>query len=906
MSHRFANVSLTTVAALVLTATFCPPLSAAPEPPLQIGGGDYQNMFRLYEGVTVLVNNPEGKEFNLTLDVRDLNLTEYGESDALLKVYDPEGRVFVREVILDDGIKSTATQLPTGGWDHEGWYYLQQYNRGTAPMLRWSSLTDPKRIGFTINRQYKRRIPGGAKGVYRVVLVGTRDHVVSVNIDQGLKWGVAANPFFLAPAGDWLKKRYVYIPRGALGMNITLVEHDRPRSAQFVVRDDAGAVVAEGTSKSGIGFAEVKVPQPGAWDDKVFTFELTSEPGACLAHFALQYPKLENMTKPLPAPVAQACFAPDAETARALHGGSLEIEGRNYWQPAHARLAAYVNSLKPEDFEVKGADGKVLTPVATQVPGYVVSPMYNIEPNRNKEYTPLNGEHERPPVSDTIMFSYDLHRNPQALNVAIRDLSAALADIGPGDHVMNATWRGMSNQAYEFGTYRYPWWRSAWRILKEKDTPAAVKAPVYDLILNAGDRLAFCRNWERVNGNAFTTVLCGLRYAAEATGDPFQQKLLDSFHKRFTTGGFGPRVGLGPSGAIQEEFAYDNHYGAYTIATLGAVVKDFNDPRFVKLQDGVRNFYSYVFNDEAAACPFSARTFHNPNAKMPTEGPHVWKGLGGPDLTESIAGANEFFAARRPNYYMVSYHGRMTPKWEGEGFRGQMGWSGGVMCQFVVPGKGTVLASTLDNPGYGTNMHPSQWRTFRMHSIMGVTADGRPLIAADGEHLNAKLEGNTVTGSGEVRDSSVNATRSYTYNPDHVVVEAKLRMTDDDDYLNFWFKSPFRGQIAEAWEVIPFLAQQRGRFKKGEGATIVKLLDAAGKEIGDLSDQPVAGQTVLIDRGGFGVRIELEKPMQVKRGAGNTVMIQLIAETPIGPRADTVKPNVEDAQIRYKLVPFGA
>jgi hypothetical protein len=53
-------------------------------------------------------------------------------------------------------------------------------------------------------------------------------------------------------------------------------------------------------------------------------------------------------------------------------------------------------------------------------------------------------------------------------------------------------------------------------------------------------------------------------------------------------------------------------------------------------------------------------------------------------------------------------------------------------------------------------------------------------------------------------------------------------------------------------------------------------------------------KTVTIDRGGFGVRIELDKPRRVLRGENNTVLIELIE-----------KPTAASGvSIGYRLVPF--
>ncbi len=38
-------------------------------------------------------------------------------------------------------------------------------------------------------------------------------------------------------------------------------------------------------------------------------------------------------------------------------------------------------------------------------------------------------------------------------------------------------------------------------------------------------------------------------------------------------------------------------------------------------------------------------------------------------------------------------------------------------------------------------MQPVNWPRFHIHSIVGTLADGRPLVGADSEHLDAKLDG---------------------------------------------------------------------------------------------------------------------------------------------------------------------
>lgn len=75
--------------------------------------------YRLHDGITAFVPNPKGQAFQVTLDVRDLNLFESGPREVLVKVYDPDGQAVVREIIPDDGVTTSAYQQPAGAWEHE-------------------------------------------------------------------------------------------------------------------------------------------------------------------------------------------------------------------------------------------------------------------------------------------------------------------------------------------------------------------------------------------------------------------------------------------------------------------------------------------------------------------------------------------------------------------------------------------------------------------------------------------------------------------------------------------------------------------------------------------------------------------------------------------------------------------
>jgi len=301
-----------------------------------------------------------------------------------------------------------------------------------------------------------------------------------------------------------------------------------------------------------------------------------------------------------------------------------------------------------------------------------------------------------------------------------------------------------------------------------------------------------------------------------------------------------------------------------------------------------------VADEDVAAGPWSARTNFYPHWQIETEGPFAWKGRPGADFAESVNNAKEWFAARRKNYYVLTYHGRLSPKWESNAHSGQTGYGGGMICQLQVPGKGLVLASTL-NGSYGEGMDPSLWRAFHLHTLAGIQADGAPFVTGDSEHVDARLENNQATGSGAVRDTPLRCRRSFTFADKEVACSVQLDETSDSDLLGLWLKHNLRGKVRETYEMIPYLPNQRPKPGAKKAEPIVAVIDGTGKVLKPLGQEPVEAAGILIDQGGFGVRIFLDKPRTVLRGAAPVVLIRL---------ADRVVPAKEVA-LSYRLAPFG-
>ena len=136
---------------------------ALPAETLPAAGGQ---VFCLHEGITAYVLNPEGTDFTVSLDVRDVNSYANGPREILWKVYDPDGRPVVREVIPDDGCKAAGLPDRIGGWDHELQYFINHYAKGTTPAMRWA----PGPTRPDCGRSSRGRWTGRSTGASRVYI----------------------------------------------------------------------------------------------------------------------------------------------------------------------------------------------------------------------------------------------------------------------------------------------------------------------------------------------------------------------------------------------------------------------------------------------------------------------------------------------------------------------------------------------------------------------------------------------------------------------------------------------------------------------------------------------------------------------------------------------------------------
>jgi hypothetical protein len=853
---------------------------------LACGGAAWgqEDVRRLHDALTVLYDNPEGKGFDLTVKVRDINYAPRGPAELLIKMYGPDGHVVLRNVAPDDGVAGGMSDSPSAGFDHLALFFGDTRAKGLVPAVRYGAIMEPRRVAKMEAREFKFQVPGGPKGVYRLMLVGQPDLLVSFATSPEMKFGVAGGPDLLYATGRQYEKGFICVPAGATGLDLSLIQVDAPGDRTLKVSDEQGKELALVKGEGGYGAQKVKFE--GGMDGKVLKVELSG--GGSDALMGAYFATAKGNRYGRPGGRLAAVICPDQATAKTLANGAFLHDGKVFYQHYAVVVYDYLKGLKAEDFVSPNQTGKN--------PGTYIA----------------LGSHEKPAktCADMEMFDYLANKDKATLNRALKDMLEGMGQMGFDDTVMRGP-----NLAYEMGCYSYFYPRPAMWMIFSGDLPPRVKDALKEFAGRTGERLAFCRGLELVNGNATASLVAQMRYCAEASGDKDLAGLFDAYILRFTSGGFGSRVGVGPSGPVQEGFGYDQHYGTYPIRGLQAVMADLKDPRIKGIYDRIIEFYSYTYNFETTGGAWSSRTA----AKIPArtfepDGPVPFKGNPGPSFTVNLNNAGEVFAARRPGYYAQTYHGRITPSYLADAGLGQIGYGGGMLGQVHVPGRGPVIVSRLHGD-YGADMHWTKWREYAIHSVVGTTMDGLPMIGGDSEPTDAKLTGTVVSASADIRGGSVRVSRTYDFQEDGIACTVELGPALGDRMFGLWSKkSPLRGVVKEGYELIPLLCNKVGQTSKPVAAKagpdrkatgVVKpatlplmAFDGDGKAIGEVpeSGEEVFAKTVVLDRGGFGVKVELDTARAVHRGFEGALLIRL-AEPGTAAR---------DVRLSYRLAPFGA
>ncbi len=788
-----------------------------------------QMLYRLNDGITFYLDNPEGKDFSIKLTIADLNFFEEGAREILFKVYAPDGNTLVREFIPDDGITNNLFAGRALGWDHELQYYADLYLKGIGIPFRWSELFDEKRLAQLSKRDFQKDIKvNGKKGVYRMVMAGSKDIIFFLSTQPQLKHAVVGHPEWLIFNSKQPFKKFIYIPKNTEAISFAFAEPDQPATRLFKLIAPDGKLLTEGKA-DGI-FRNFIIPLTNTtYQEKNLTLEIAGGNNAFMVHCNLLQPKVGAFAE-YTGMGSLALFCDDAELSTKLQGGTILYQQELFWHPFQINLYKAI-----QNYEV------------------------NLNTNDQEAVTNL---------------------------AILKQIFNGMRLICQSDARGSVTW---NNLAYSLGYSGCKIFRPIWLVMQSKKIPQEIKDIIKDATIMIADRLSVATGIERVNGNAFSQINVALFYAAEATKDPFLKQRFEIFWDRWANSGWSKDCGISPSGDVLESFGHDMHYGSYILAnwkgkgpwiTNGIIEDASQDHRFKEALSKIEALYSYLYCQSAknvpiAANPWSSRTSltsHNfeHNWRTPE---NQWKAKSPSNFIISINHGNEWVAAKQQNYYVLIFYGKLPPSFVSDSFGGQCGFGGGVIAQLTIPDKEPIMASTLYG-SYGEGMHISNWRNFHIHTLAGSLWDGTPFVSAISEPAG-KLDGNKLNIHGEIRNSPLHFFRNYEFHTDKITASITLSNSIYEPIMHLWKKPKYYADIKEAYEIIPLFIE-----KPGKNIKQTLIVDSKQEFILPTSSNIMASaKAINIFKGDYGLLINLDRDRKIIITSNNTLLIEVINST---------------------------
>ena len=562
--------------------------------------------FNLHQGVSFYIANPDGKPFEITAELRDINVYCQGAQTALLKVYAPDGEVIFREDLADDGVTSGGYQQAWAGWDHELWARGSIREIGAEPLFRADAFSDPAMLDRIIPTQRVIKAAGGKKGVYVVQMVGCDDHFAKINVTAGLKFGVLGHPDFIAGRDDIFAQAYLYVPekpyymKPADQLQLWVIENEYPRTREIQVLNNGKPLTfkwAGGdettqtvTPRQAIGqyaIADASTISPG----DVLQFDIKGTGGYLLRIGGVP-------------PI----LCPDEKTARDIAGNLHRTDKAGPlvsfpWQEAMwnsvkdltkedltvgvkpgewstisdenlARIAlfAWQNSHQPKTVD------KLLTRVESILAKQSTFSVYDLMTSLNVS----SGE-----IDDAAMFYlYPFEGNRLYGNEALRNI-ITLALVHQWLQFRNGEviYRPHElNVAYMQG-FHWEYWECVY-LMKESLKPDVLKAFQTGLT-HIAERMHYANGLELVITNGRTTVPLNIYYAYLVSEQSYIKDLAKRYYMRMYTALDGPHAGRSKTGYFREHFAPDGGYTTYPLYQLGKLYLVSKDPDVLAGLDGL-------------------------------------------------------------------------------------------------------------------------------------------------------------------------------------------------------------------------------------------------------------------------------------------------------------------------------
>lgn len=600
------------MAPLLLCAVFlvaCSAAVAAPEKPLVAAREEMPTYYRLRAGVSFYLVHANDEPFDVTVDLKDINLYSIGPQTALLKLYDPSGNILHDEDLPDDGITEGGYSAAFAGWDHEIWTRGVDREMGGDFPFRNDAFSNPQKLekikGITRTIQVKK----APKGVYILQVAGCDDHFVKLGLPHDMKVGVAGHPDFICGNGDQYRTSYLYVPPAPLyardkkNIDFWLIEHGYPRTRKISVflgekkltltdvpskKDDTSMTAGQAFGRATLDVKEIppgsvlKIVNEGSGE---FLFRIHGIP---------------------------AILCPDEYSAKFIAGGVSQIPaGPAVTYPWQRELWESMAKLKKEDFRVEPGAGKWCT-VSTKDLAAVNTHVWRVsaQPQAvDAAITQINALLDKPGefnmnaffeafpalvLCDLIAFEVlplkgnGLYHNPALRNIIQMAMLKEWLRYRCGEVIFVP---GELNVAYHQG-FGWEGWENAYemRDVLEPAFRAALTKGVY----NIGERMFYANSLERVLSNGRTTIPLNLYYAHLFTGDARLKSLSERYLERMMTASDDSYSGRSPSGYFREQFGPDGGYCTYPLYQFGRLYTISKNPRAYEAIEGLCRWMCYV------------------------------------------------------------------------------------------------------------------------------------------------------------------------------------------------------------------------------------------------------------------------------------------------------------------------
>ncbi len=667
-------------------------------------------LWRAREGMVFHMQDDAGGGFDVSVAVRDMNVYEQGKRPAMVWMVGPEGETLFRRVLEDDGVTSGNEQYRDGTSDVYLDYRYREWHRMHSPegrppnKKRSPMLTAPQRLPA---RKVQFSASDAGPGLYRLVLIGSWDHWFSVTLDRPIPTGVHPGPGPLYVHGDRLEDAWIWAPPGAEEIMLTLSEEIQPFNWTVRLEDEAGDELGSTEPRTFMSYLHRELPE----GDAVYRLRVTGEtPGACLSMGGLPF-----------------VVCPDAETARAIHGGmQIDDRGRSTFHHQQRVLLEWADGLTEEDLRVDveqvdldAIEDEKLREVLAAGP----------EAREAQEDDPSADDFGRATVSALAKAAATEHpRNPYYAHPALVRRVALAAAVGPMQNLGPYFWFARTTLerpgTFEVSDSRLPMFRSNWFAMhggRYIHDLAAVR-DVANETLPPRVLAAWLREYEAwvegrtlmhqgICSNQWMAALSEVAAAADVLDTRVAREVVDRQIERFTTcGGLG-RVGPDPTpwatrsetaftyaadtgyvgaGYAADALGHDNEYCLETTLHLGRIWQRTRTQSIVDFVDHYYVLKSHLTMPRGPEAPESAFTgtcspsdanfrtgYFTHKSPVPPEmrpmiryGP-IWGGETDaeptwPCLQEGSFTRvidNKFFFIKTPAYYATAYGGPSLYDW---------------------------------------------------------------------------------------------------------------------------------------------------------------------------------------------------------------------------------------------------